>query len=107
MTAADWRLACISARCSVHLEAAGPVPGVRLAALVPVRQGQVHERHERCGEGAERSHCQPGREAAANHEPHSEATGPLPPGADTRLKSDGTMEGIKWQLVLVSCIRHR
>lgn len=88
----DRRLARTSARCGVHLEAAGPVPGVWLPALVPVRQRQVQEGHERRGEGAERPLCQPGREVAANHEPHPEAAGPLPPGADTRLK---TAEGNK------------
>ena len=76
----SWLSLTRSLRCGVHPEAAGPVSGVRLAALVPGRQRQVQERDERGGEGAERPVGQSGWKTAANYEPHPEEAGHLPAG---------------------------
>lgn len=59
-------------RCSLHLEAAGPVSGVWLLALVPGSTREIHEGDECCGERTEYSGHQPRWETHADYELDSE-----------------------------------
>lgn len=67
-------------RCGLHLEAAGPISGVWLIALVPGSSREIHEGNESGGERTERSGHQPRWETHADYELNSEEIRRLPAG---------------------------